>query len=245
MNYIYDGSFEGLLTAIYEAYYRRESPERILSVKNYQEDIFSENTIISTDAEKFSKVYTSIRQKISPDALIKVYHIYLSEHEDAGTFIYEYLRLGWKVGRQVDLYLSDDKVLRIEKLSRKVSGERHRMLGLLRFYRLNSGVFYAPIKPDYNISALLASHFAQRLPDQNWVIHDVKRSLGVFYDCTGREWYVSPFDTNQYNLMKEDNIYQELWKRFFDSIAIKNRKNPKLQKQHMPARYWEFLAEKY
>lgn len=244
MDYIYDGSFEGLFTAIYEAYYRKQHPDRILPVGNHQQDIFSEVVEISTDFEKFKRVYNSIRTKISHESLIKIYHTYLSEFPDAGTMIHEYLRLGFKVGRKIDFYLSDDRVLQVENVSRKVSGERHRMLGLLRFHCLKSGVFYGPIEPDFNIAALLAPHFAERLPDQNWVIHDVKRRIGVFYNTADNQWMVSDFDANQYNLMTEDSVYQELWKQFFTSIAIKNRINPKLQKQHMPVRYWRYLVEK-
>lgn len=244
MNYLYDGTFEGLLTAVYEAYYTKQFPEKILSSENCQQDLFSEYITIQTDLEKFQKVYESIRSKISPEALMRAYYVYLSELKEAGTMVFNYLRFGWRVGSRVDLYLSDDRVLQVENLSRKVSGERHRMLGLLRFHRLQSGIFYAPIQPDYNITALLAPHFAERLSDQNWVIHDVKRKLAAFYDCTEGDWYISDFDTNQYALMKEDTLYQELWKQFFNAIAIKTRINPRLQKQHMPVRYWSYLIEK-
>ena len=39
IHYIYDGSFEGILTAIYHAYYNKEIPEQILSEDDLQESL--------------------------------------------------------------------------------------------------------------------------------------------------------------------------------------------------------------
>ncbi len=41
----------------------------------------------------------------------------------------------------------------------------------------------------------------------------------------------------------EQNI-QNLWKQFFDSIAIKDKIKPRLQRQFLPKRYWKYLIEK-
>ncbi|MFW6294603.1 MAG: DUF4130 domain-containing protein, partial [Halanaerobium sp.] len=35
-----------------------------------------------------------------------------------------------------------------------------------------------------------------------------------------------------------------LWKSFFSAVSIKNRLNPKLQRQFMPKKYWKYLIEK-
>ena len=36
-------------------------------------------------------------------------------------------------------------------------------------------------------------------------------------------------------------MYQELWKMFFKTISIKERKNPRYQMQFMPKKYWKDL----
>lgn len=243
MYYVYDGSFEGLLTAIFESYYRKQQPARILCNSNLQHNLLEENIYILTDEEKASRVYNSIRDKISPEALKNVYYTYLSEQEDAGTWIYDYIRFGYKVGHKIDLYLTDDRVQNIHKTRKKVSFEAHRMLGLLRFKQINTDTYYAPISPDNNIVTLLAPHFSERLPDQNWVIHDTKRNIAAIFDKI--EWYVTNININQFDIFYAGNDpYEQLWKQYFASIAIKNRINPKLQRQHMPARYWLYLVEK-
>lgn len=241
MNYIYDGTFEGLLTAIYEAYYRRQEPSGILKSENLQQSLFDECIYIETDIEKSQKVYESIRKKISLRALQHIYYTYLSDYIDSGTLIYRYLKLGFKVYGKIDSMLSDQRVLDIHNTSKKVSFERHRMLGLLRFKKVSDNLFYAAIEPDHNIVPVLASHFAKRFSDQNFIIHDLKRKHAVFYNTS--EWVLTDFDEVLPDSFDERN-YERLWKEYFTSIAIKERVNPRLQKQFMPKRYWIHLTEK-
>ena len=243
INYTYDGSFEGLLTVIYEAYYRRQMPENILPQENLQQHILCENVYIETQPQKADKVYDSIRKKISSYALRNVFYVFLSELEGVETWIYNYLRFGWQVGKKVDHYETDDRVLKIHAISRKVGGERHRMLGLVRFRQLHGDIYYAPIEPNYNIVGILAPHFYKRFSNQNWVLHDVKRSMGAVYNK--REWVITEMDIKQELIYtQEELLYQKLWKQYFDSIAIKSKMNPVLQRRCMPARYWKYLIEK-
>ena len=244
LNYIYDGSFEGLLTAIYEAYYRHEEPQQLLSAQNLQHNLIDTNIHIESDLIKADKVYGSIVSKISSQALNHVYNAFLTEYPEAGTWIYQYLKLGWKIGTDIDLHLTKDEVLKIHTASRKVSSEAHRMLGLIRFSLIKVNVYYAPIKPDNNIVALLAPHFVNRLSDQNWVIHDTRREIAAVYDK--HEWFVTSIPAKAaYDAVETQSDYSSLWKQYFNSIAIKDRINPKLQRQHMPYRYWEYLTEKW
>jgi probable DNA metabolism protein len=241
--YIYDGSFEGLLTSIYDSFYRREYPDKIVSDDNFQPNLLIEAVHIKTDSEKASKVYNSIKNKISSSALENIFYVFLSEVENNEKIIYNYLRLGWKLENKIDLYLSDDRVLTVHKIVRRVKNERHRMLGLIRFRYLDKNTYYAPIEPQYNIIGLVAPHFTKRLSDQNWIIHDVNRKIAAVYDK--REWYITDFKLNrELKYSDEEIFFQDLWKQYFNSIAIKNRINPRLQKRNMPMKYWKYLIEK-
>jgi probable DNA metabolism protein len=243
MRYIYDGTFEGLLTCIYEAYYRRETPDHILGDYELQQDLLSCCIHIDTDKGKADKVLDSIRKKISGDALDHAFHAYLSEIDDIEVWIYRYLRLGWKVGSSVDSYLWEDAVSVVHAASRKTEWESHRMVGMIRFRELQGGIFYAPIGPDHNIVSLVAPHFAERLSDQPWMIHDVKRDIAAIYNK--RDWTIAVIRQKKALPLHGDELeFQRLWKQYFQSIAISGRRNPKLQRQHMPSRYWRYLVEK-
>lgn len=243
INFYFDGSFEGLLTAIYDAYYRRETSCRILSEKNIQQSICDKNVFIRTDNEKSTKVYNAINKKISNSALKNVYHAYLSELDDISEYIFEYLKMGFKVGKSVDLFLSDDRVLKIHSASQKVTRECHRMLGLLRFRKLDSDFYYAAFSPDYNITILLCPHFKERLSDQNWVVHDLKRNFAGIYNKEECIFIDLPSEFQHQTNINGDS-FEALWKEYFKNICIKERINLKLHKQFVPIRYWKYLIEK-
>lgn len=243
MIYLYDGSFEGLLTAIYEAYYLKDSPEKMIAETDFVPNLLDITVTIETNTEKADKVYNSIREKISPRSLRNVYYAFLSEDPEVGSYIYRYLRLGWKMGKRIDEYLLEERVLAVHQLCQKVNKERHRMLGLVRFQQLQGDYYYATIDPDHNILALIAPHFQSRMGDQSWMIRDEKRDIAAV--CFKGQWvireiargFIPRFDG-------EESQYQHLWREYFSSISIEERFNPSLQKKNMPKRYWKNLVEK-
>ena len=240
--YIYDGTFDGLLTAIYDAYYEKDFPEGIVTLNNFTDNFLIRRRYIETDMEKSRKVHDGIINKISRDALTNIMFAFLSEHEKSGIYILEYLRFGFKVGKIVDSYLSDDRVYNIHRLVTKINREKHLLLGIIRFRLLQNNIYYAPIETQYNTACLLGEHFASRMSDQVFVIHDVKRNYGVFYDKT--KWFISDIEIND-GIKFHDNelFYQELWKQYFESATIMDRINPKLQSNFMPKKYWKYLIE--
>lgn len=240
-NYIYDGSFDGLLTALYHCFKTDKKPTHI----DYRDREFSfveENIYVQTDSILAEKVYNGIKESISKEGLRAVFYTFLSENEDSGMIIYRFLRKGFKLGSGILDYSADPDVSALLGLRLKVSREVHFLLGLLRFKELKQGVYYAQVKPDHNTIGLVAPHFADRMNDQYWVIHDVSRGLGVFYNKEG--WIIKNIDGDM-NIEFSDveKKYQELWKTYFNHIAIENRLNPKLQRQNMPKKYWDFLIE--
>jgi probable DNA metabolism protein len=243
VSYVFDGSFEGLLTSIYEAYYKTDNPEEIVPEWQFEPNLLTEPVYIKTDEEKSTKVYDAIKNKISISALRAIYNVYLSDLEGSTTLIYNYIRLGFKLGKDVDLHLHNDSVLNLHKIDKKVTYECHRMLGFVRFKSIGT-MFYSSIEPDHNILGLIAPHFATRLPNENWIIHDLKRSLAVFYNT--KEWVVTHLSrekSEDFLIAEENEYYESLWSEFFKTIAFEDRINPKLQKKMMPARYWKHLTE--
>ena len=61
---------------------------------------------------------------------------------------------------------ADPAVHAVHRAARTVSREIHRFKGLLRFRRLQDGLYWAPFEPDYDIISTLAPHFRARLADQ-------------------------------------------------------------------------------
>ena len=240
--YLYDGSFEGMLTCVYEGYYSDDKPEGIYNTYTYEADLFATPKYIITDLEKSHKVGLAIVEKLSETFFHKIVNAFFSEDYDVATHIYKLLRYGFKNGPEVIMHVSHPLVSAVVDLANAVGRETHLFVGLVRFMKLKGGIYYCKFGPTYNQVPLLAEHFSHRLSDQTWVIHDVNRNLAVFYDKN--EWYVNEFHgLNSYELDDEELLYQSLWKTFHKHIAIEERVNPTLQRSFMPKKYWKHLIE--
>lgn len=241
MIYVTDGSFEGILSAIFEAYENKEIPESIVSRDFYQISLDTDVKEIHTNEEKSGRVYNAIIEKMSHEVLETIYKAWLSEHYEVGTALYKYVKIGLKIGKKVLSYLQNPDVLLVNDLAHKVAFESHRFLGILRFKKLKNGLYYSRIEPDNNITMLIAEHFAQRMSDQSWIIHDAKRNVYALYDTNEIVFTNEEIPITSDGIV--DTMFEQLWKNYFKTIAIESRKNPRLQRQYMPRRYWKNLTE--
>ena len=249
VDYLYDGSFEGFLTCIYHHYYE-EKASGIYPKHHYQASLLSCFRIIETEEEKASRVYEAIEEKISTDDLRRIYRVFLSSDPEKENKLLQYIRLGFKKGYTISLLHSHPIVLDMQQCEYKVSIEMHRIKGLARFSALKNSktaengteILYCCIEPDHDILEIIADHFSDRLKSDPFIIHDKTRNKAVF--AQGGEWYISGFtDKDLPMLGQSEGEYEDLWKKYFETIAIKERINPSCQKRMMPVRYWKNLTE--
>ena len=143
-------------------------------------------------------------------------------------------------------HLSHPKVEKVFELSRNVFGEAHSYKGFLRFRELANGVLYAEIEPKNQILTCLAPHFADRLPVENWMIHDKPHKMFAVHEA-GKRWVIfwgERMDETVFGVVSErEEEYARLWKGFCRTIAIESRTNPRCQLQHLPLRYRERMTE--
>ncbi len=241
--YVYDGSFAGLLTALYYIFHRKEVPYEIVSQVDSGNDSILQTRVVETDQAIADDVYQGLVRKNSRQIARDVYCLYLSEQPGFEILLYDFLK---KIGKYGSAYASntaDQTMLQVYKTVRKVQSERHRMLGLLRFRNLQNDILYASMEPDHNIVELVAPHFAERLAEQLWIIHDCKRSRAAFYD--GTQWVIGYLQGTQAlsDMLDDNQLYEMLWKTYFAHIGIAGKQNPKLQKQHLPGRYRKHMTE--
>ncbi|MGM0601976.1 MAG: TIGR03915 family putative DNA repair protein [Bacillota bacterium] len=242
--YTYDGSFNGLCSVLYTAYKKRDIPADIVKEKEYKSDLFYNKSIINTSEEKAKELLAKIEKNISPQSSRLIFHAYLSEIEKIEINIFFYILKGFKIGKDIDKYLTDSSVKNVQEAAGKVRRESHRIKGLLRFKQSKSDRFYAGVEPDHNILILLASHFVRRFPVQDWIIHDKKRSSAILYSSDNKTWVLTEIDSDfSPELIEFEYEIQNLWKTFFSSVSLKERPRPGLQRQFMPKKYWKNLIE--
>jgi len=245
--FICENTFDGILSAIYDAYYSGmdESLTEVCTMDEHLLEFAADYITTITDPAKAQKVRKAIVEKISANAIKDLYCVYLSCEAGRGEIIHRFLRLAFKMGRKAEGHLTDDWVRKVIDISRRVNRECHRMLGFIRFRDLG-GILMAKIKPDNNILELIAPHFADRMPQENWIIYDYARGRACLHE-RGMGFFIKediPEDFKGIICSKDaDQAYQDLWKSFFNSIAIRERENLKLQQKNMPKKYWGDIIE--
>ena len=248
---ICEDSPDGIFTAVYEGWSirLRGTEVEIRTADTFQPELFCSYGKIHTDPEKARKVAASIRRKLGISVYEDICYVAASSKAiDKGTVIF---RILWKAlcqkpyRRDIMEELTDPYVIRALKIRINVWHEFHRMLGFVRFRELPGKVLYGEITPDNDVLSLLASHFENRFPNENWMIYDKSRRK-VLVHPTQKSSYVYHLEKSegeQSFLPAHTEEYEELWKVFCDRITIEDRKNPALQRQFLPKKYRPNMTE--
>lgn len=247
---IYDGSFNGFLTCVFKAFEEKLHVADIQKNGQAQNGLFSETETVFTHVKKAKRVWNGVRNK-SFNAISNIYFAFLSETEGVEMLCFDYIKklMSAKGGKQKDF--SDETMRYIAQLARKVGREKHRMEAFVRFQLTKDDIYFANIEPDFDVLPLISKHFRKRYADQQWLIYDVKRRYGIFYNLEGVEIVSLNLDEVHFNRTRKSKAfieaeydYQDLWNIYFKSTNIKSRINRKLHTQHVPKRYWKYLSEK-
>lgn len=238
--YQYDGSFDGFLCCVFRAFYKKEDPDAILSEEEAQETLFPP-TVILTDPGQAARVYRSIPSKIGAEALHCVQLAFLSRLKDKELRLLAFLRLGYQYGSPIMKRLTDDTVFPILRAARDVSCEAHQYKGFTRFSEYQ-GTLLAEIEPNNDVLPLLARHFSARMPNESYAIFDRTRKRILL--ASGGHFQIYPL--NSFDMPDPDTqekLCRMLWTRFYDTVSIEARFNPKCRMSHMPKRYWQHMTE--
>jgi probable DNA metabolism protein len=256
ISYMYDGTFEGLLTVIAGAISGHAEVCEI-SAGDLSPDLFTEIKQVATDqvlADHFLKNFAS---RISKTVLLDIGYCFLSEDPGIEKVIFDFMCLLLLQGEPVTRNFSDPTIFKIRRTCDQVAHEIQRMYEFVRFRKLHNGVYYAPISPDHNVIQLIAPHFKDRFADQLWLIHDTTRKTAIHYDghqCRFIPWLEMsdevitaniPFRAGEERSIYDgkEMAYQKIWDQYFQHIAIPERLNKRQQRQRMPERYWKYLVE--
>lgn len=250
--YLTDGSFDGLLCAIF-ASYSHPHPSAIAHRDHYQANIFDAPLTINTDADIVARVLKGIGDVGGPRAIKWCYKTFLSELEDANLLIWRVVRLlmHTRDGDILSNYGNTD-ILRLRQIVKMMDREIHRMHAFVRFQEAASGRYYAIIEPDFDVLPLLDDHFQHRFADMEWTIFDARRGYGLAFDKNACS-FVDNIDEilnaelgqlDERHLADHEKAFQGLWHTYFSSVNIRARKNIKHHERQLPRRYWKYLSEK-
>lgn len=246
--YICENSTAGIFTGIYDAWAAQYGHDnnQILVEEPDNFELFSKFIYVETDMEKAEKVTRTIQKKISKDAYVAVFHATLSKDKMKADTIYRFLIFGFVMGKRVVEHLSNPYVDHLFKMDLNVKREMYHYEGFLRFVKMGNDVLWGRFRPENDLLIFMAEHFADRLPQENWLIYDERRIKAAIHRA-GSDWVIVenyPLHLDQdLNQLEEQDEFLNLWKKFVDTIAIKERTNEKLQLNMLPNRFREFMPE--
>lgn len=250
--YLYDKSFEGLLTAMFDAYSRKVFPDILLDASEplplFVEDVYT----VMTQDDRAERVWKGLEKKLTKGACRMIQAVWLSEEADADQLLFRFIRKNFDSPTSIETNFGDEDVLAMMKLAKSVNFEAEHIRQFVRFQKTADGLFFAPIEPKYNALPLAIDYFHSRFSDQEWVVYDTKRKYGYHFDLKKVETFT--FEGNEPipasgklhpELLDEHEVlFEEFWKSYIKTLSIRERFNPKLQRQHMPVRFWKYLTEK-
>lgn len=246
----YDGTFEGLLTAVYEIYDRKLSLVKLFKGQPQAGAMFEDTLTVITNEAYATRVLKGLRKKLSPNGVQRLYIAHMSEMDNEDNNLMGFIRYVFDSAENIEDDYGNRYVMRLSEIIRMMRREKHRMEAFVRFQKLKDETYYAAVEPDFNVLPLLIRHFKSRYADQKWMIYDIRRNYGIYYDKHDTQFIELDFATvgkpgdviSAYT--EDESIYQHLWKNYFHSVNIAARKNTKLHVRHIPKRYWKHLTEK-
>ena len=253
-----EDSIDGIFTGVYDAWASRygHADAALTTQKPDNYSLFHEYIHVETDSEKSAKVARTLQTRMGTETYEEICQAASAletpskrkNTRNKADAIYKTIVLALSLpdSSKVLNYLGEPYVNQVFQLSRSTVNEAHHLLGFLRFQELENGILFAKIHPKNNVLPFLGEHFADRLPQENFMIYDENRCLAALHP-KGTGFFLT--DTQELDpkalqrYSKEEQEYQKLWCRFFDTIAIEARINPKLQNQNLPKRFQQDVVE--
>lgn len=251
MYYLFDGSFEGFLSAL--TLLMREKKNLSFYEKGVwgiHRDCLPRPLVYNINVENipgitenFAKYLSSNFGKEMPGT---VYNAFLSEQENIENYIARFIIFARKTKSDPSGELYIDYVKKVVFASKKTLREAHRYMGLIRFRKVESDIFpelfAAVFEPECNVLPIVSEHFAGRLASQPFLIIDSSRNICAVR-VPGENIVFSHIPHEFRNKLCYETSFEQLWKMYYKSISIPERKNLDLQRNNMPLKYRKHLIE--
>ena len=213
--FICEDSLEGIFTGVYDACASRLGHRNIRLATGEPEnyELFSEYIHVTPSADKTGKVIRTITSRFGMQFYESIYQAAMSGEPSSGR----------KMDKADAIYET-----------------------ILLALASGDGVLFATIHPKDNVLPYLAEHFTDRLPSENFMIYDATHQSVAVHKALSSYILTDAADLDLEKVSRyssDEEAFRQLWLTFFDHIAIESRKNPGLQMQLIPKRYWADTPE--
>lgn len=245
-----EDTLTGIMTGVYDAWDSRLGHEnvRLQTACNENMELFCEYVSVEPDTGKAEKVLRTIERRLGEETYEMIAYASACPHAGKADAIYRMIVLGLALpdGREISRMLTQPDVRLVFELRRKAWHIAHRYMGFVRFREKENGVLLSEIDAEADVLALIAPHFTDRLPLENWVIYDRRRGKAAIHPQGKGYLILEDVEERQLAGQKDSEAEAEfdaLWRGFHRAIGIETRKNQRLQMSVLPLKFRAFMNE--
>lgn len=249
--YIFDGTFEGFLSVVFEATRLKLSVHDICTEQCYTPSLFGESRVTISDSTQAERVWTRLGQRAGSEIANMVRAAFLADKPEGPLILWRYLqRIFHTAPSEAGRNILDADSHWVYTTARKVTHEAHLLTGFVRFQATAENGKIAVIEPEYNVMELIAPHFVRRFPGESWMIVDARRGIGIQYDTQELQtFFCDPNALPQSNGKvtipgASADPLESLWLQYYRSVNIEERRNPQAMRRLLPRKYWKYLPER-
>ena len=255
--YVCEDSLTGIFSGIYEVWKRKMTAEEAgLEVgDSFERRLFCEYIFCKAEKRKALAVIRMIQKNLGADVYEKISYALLSADRRKAEMVFRAMLEAKRLSRKDRLmeHLGNEAVRAVFGMYRQVSNEAHHYKGFVRFRELKNKTLFAKIEPKHAVLPCIAEHFADRFPQENWVIYDKTHEVFLIHEKGKRYYFLQQYMCMKGDSGSDQNIaggfseeemdYEALWKGFVQSISVAERENRALQNQNLPLRFRTNLVE--
>lgn len=255
--YVCEDSLTGIFSGIYEVWKRKMTAEEAgLEVgDSFERRLFCEYIFCKAEERKALAVIRMIQKNLGVDVYEKISYALLSADRRKAEMVFRAMLEAKKLSRKDRLmeHLGNEAVRTVFGMYRQVANEAHHYKGFVRFRELKNKTLFAKIEPKHAVLPCIAEHFADRFPQENWVIYDKTHEVFLIHEKGKRYYFLQQYMCMKGDSGSDQNIaggfseeemdYEALWKEFVQSISVAERENRALQNQNLPLRFRTNLVE--
>lgn len=202
---VYDGSFEGLMCCIFTLYEQKIPVFRLARIGEPLGELFAQTIQVKSNKAQAQRVWSGIKRKSSNISLERIELAYLSEIRGEDHTIIRYVQYLIDSKKNIEENLSHPVVQRLNDVVKMLHREKQVVKEKIRFQTLVNDIKYNIIEPNYNVLPLLKDYLLQKYAKQKWIVYDIRRNKGLFYNL--QEIKDIQLDLPTKN--PEENMFQE------------------------------------
>lgn len=236
--YTCEQNLEAMLSCIYDAWSSKRGHQNIklLLEPIMQQTLFDKYIHVDANLEKVERVMDAVNKKISPQFFNSLAYISMAHEDDVLDVMYRCMILGFHFGSCALQMVQYKDIMRFQEIRKRVSSEVHHFREFLRFHQVGEA-YIAHFEPKSKVAIALGPFFEDRMPSEHFMIIDDIHKEAVVHP-KDEHFYMYKLDDRELERLKEtekeNDEFTDMWKLFFNTIAIQERYNPKCQNNLFP-----------